>query len=70
MKQIPPPEGRSRTAPPRALIFDSVFDQYRGVVAFVRVVDGVFRKGEAIQRDADRHARGDRRDRVPARPTW
>ena len=39
----------TRPAPPRALIFDSVFDQYRGVVAFVRVVDGVFRKGEAIR---------------------
>ena len=37
------------TAPPRALIFDSEFDQYRGVVAYVRVVDGVFRKGEAIR---------------------
>ena len=36
-------------APPRALIFDSQFDQYRGVVAYVRVVDGVFRKGEAIR---------------------
>src|SRR5436190_20982303 len=45
---IPPPQG-DPAAPPRALIFDSVFDQYRGVVAFVRVVDGVFRKGEAIR---------------------
>jgi GTP-binding protein LepA len=48
VKKIPPPVGDS-TGPPRALIFDSVFDQYRGVVAFVRVVDGVFRKGEAIR---------------------
>src|SRR5437763_419898 len=35
--------------PPRALIFDSEFDQYRGVVAYIRVVDGTFRKGEAIR---------------------
>src|SRR5207247_11167712 len=38
-----------RTAPPRALIFDSEFDQYRGVVAYIRVVDGTFKKGEAIR---------------------
>src|SRR5213595_1287735 len=36
-------------APPRALVFDSSYDQYRGVVAFVRVVDGVFRSGEALR---------------------
>jgi GTP-binding protein LepA len=48
VKKVPPPAGNS-LGPPRALIFDSVFDQYRGVVAFVRVVDGVFRKGEAIR---------------------
>src|SRR5206468_12889760 len=35
--------------PPRALIFDSEFDQYRGVIAYVRVVDGTFTKGEAIR---------------------
>jgi GTP-binding protein LepA len=45
---IPPPRG-DPSGPPRALIFDSVFDQYRGVVAFVRVVDGVFTRGEAIR---------------------
>jgi GTP-binding protein LepA len=43
-----PPQGDPE-APPRALIFDSEFDQYRGVVAYIRVVDGVFRKGEAIR---------------------
>jgi GTP-binding protein LepA len=48
VERIPPPRG-DVDAPPRALIFDSEFDQYRGVVAYVRVVDGVFRKGEAIR---------------------
>jgi GTP-binding protein LepA len=48
VQRIPPPEG-DPGAPPRALIFDSVFDQYRGAVAFVRVVDGRFKRGEAIR---------------------
>jgi GTP-binding protein LepA len=48
IERIPPPEGDPE-APPRALIFDSSYDQYRGVLAFVRVVDGSFRKGEAIR---------------------
>src|ERR671932_1171383 len=46
--KVPPPQGEPDGAP-RALIFDSEFDQYRGVVAYIRVVDGVFRKGEAIR---------------------
>src|SRR5689334_6560735 len=45
--RIPPPDG-NLAAPPRALIFDSEFDQYRGVVAYVRMVDGSFGKGERI----------------------
>jgi len=36
-------------APARALIFDSSYDQYRGVVAFVRVVDGSFRNGQRLR---------------------
>jgi GTP-binding protein LepA len=47
VQRIPPPEGDADAAP-RALIFDSVYDQYRGVVAFVRVRDGSFRKSDPL----------------------
>jgi len=48
VRRIPPPTGLP-DGPARALIFDSIYDQYRGVVAFVRVVDGTFRKGDQLR---------------------
>jgi GTP-binding protein LepA len=48
VERIPAPSGDPR-AEARALIFDSEFDQYRGVVAYVRMVDGRFRKREALR---------------------
>jgi GTP-binding protein LepA len=45
--RIPAPAG-DRDAPARALVFDSVYDQYRGVIAFIRVVDGSLRKGDRL----------------------
>ena len=47
VQRVKPPDGDTE-APPRALIFDSEFDQYRGVVAYIRVVDGRLTKGDAI----------------------
>ena len=42
------PIGESES-PARALVFDSTYDQYRGVVAFIRMVDGSFRPGERLR---------------------
>ncbi|MBI2002980.1 MAG: elongation factor 4 [Candidatus Wildermuthbacteria bacterium] len=47
-KRVPPPRG-SVDAPPRALIFDSRFDTFKGIVAYVRVVDGTMRTDEKIR---------------------
>ena len=48
IERVPPPSGRV-DAPLRALIFDSKFDDYQGVVVYVRVVDGTIRVGQEIQ---------------------
>jgi len=48
IKQLPPPVGDAK-APARAMIFDSVYDTYRGVVTYVRVVDGNLSPREKIQ---------------------
>jgi GTP-binding protein LepA len=53
VEQIPAPQGQP-DAPVRALIFDSVYDEYRGVILFIRLVDGSLRKGDQIRLMATR----------------
>jgi GTP-binding protein LepA len=46
--RVPPPAGNGKKSA-RALIFDSKYDEYKGVVAYIRVVDGAFRSGAKVK---------------------
>lgn len=48
VRRIPPPRG-DREAPLKALIFDSIFDSYRGAIPYIRVVEGRVQKGDRIR---------------------
>ena len=48
VQKLPPPEGDEK-APLKALIFDALYDSYRGVIVFLRVFDGTFQKGTRVK---------------------
>jgi GTP-binding protein LepA len=48
VKRVPSPKG-DYNAPLKALIFDSVFNSFRGIIAYFRVIDGVIKKGDKVK---------------------
>jgi GTP-binding protein LepA len=48
IEKFPSPQGQE-DAPLRALIFDAVYDEYQGVITYLRVIDGSLKKGEQVQ---------------------
>jgi len=48
VKQIPPPKGDPQ-APLQALIFDSVFNPFRGVIAYYKIINGTIKKGDQVK---------------------
>ena len=48
VKRVPPPKG-DPSAPAQALIFDSVFNSFRGIIAYFKMINGTIKKGEKIK---------------------